>query len=229
MANSRKIEPVHVFVEIAVITIGILIAYQLNAWKEQRVIDQTEKNILREIKSNLQLDKIDLLANQKAHRTAATFVDSLRNWEGEYQPQIAMMLFAVFRDYLFLPQTSAFETLKSKGVDLIANDSIRIGVQRLHDFHYQVIIDYELNYQPNQFYDDFILIAQRYFQTFPVRNEHRAALPKSTQTSWLQEDSEVAIRLDLAEFEHRFCLSYYEYVESEMDQIIRLIDKELAR
>lgn len=226
MAKSRKIEPVHIFIEIVVITIGILIAYQLNNIKESRKIAESEHKILQEIKSNLELDKLDLLGNKRAHEQALKLVDSLRNWDGPYSDEIASMIFIVFRDYLYIPQTSAFETLKSKGVDLITNDSIRINIQRLHDFHYQAIIDYESAYEANQFYDDFLFVVENYFDRFPLNDPNERPKPKSTSTSWLK-DSEVAIRLDLCRFEHQFSLSYYVMVEEEINQLIATIDKEL--
>lgn len=227
MVKSKKIEPIHVFIEIVVITIGILIAYQLNNLRDIRNTDKSERKILREIRQNLELDKIDLLGNKIAHGNAIKLIDSLRNWEGEYTPEVGTMLFIVFRDYLFIPQTSAFETLKSKGVDLIENDSIRIKIQRLHDFHYQAIIKYESEYTANQFYDDFLFIVETYFKTFPINEPNRAPVPITTNTEWLKDDR-VSIRFDLCQFEHSFVLSYYTLVEKEIDLLIQLIDQELA-
>lgn len=227
MAKGKRIEPVHVFVEIVVITIGILIAYQLNNIKDVRNTNEAERKILQEIKSNLELDKIDLLANKQGHLRAVYFLDSLKNWKGDYSDEIGSMLFTVFRDYLFIPQTSAFETLKSKGVDLIKNDSIRIKIQRLHDFHYQALIQYESQYEANQFYDDFLFVVENNFNSFPLGDPSVAPTPKTKNMSWLSQPK-IRVRMDLCTFEHQFVLSLYAIIETEIDTLIELIDLELA-
>jgi len=225
MTQQRKIEPLQILIEIAVITIGILIAYQLNSWKETRNNLEAERKMLSEIKSNLVLDKMDFLANKNAHQKAIKLIDSLRRWDGDYSAEISYMFFSIFRDYLFLPQTSAFETLKSKGIDLIRNDSIRIGIQRLHDFHYKIILDYESTYAANQFYDDLEHVSLTYFESFPI-NSSRYAVPKTIDTEWLH-NNDISVRLDLCEFEHNFCIKLYETTEKEMDRLIEAIDQEL--
>lgn len=225
MAKSRKIEPIHIFIEIVVITIGILIAYQLNNLKETRKTEEAERKILSEIKSNLQLDKIDMIGNKQAHQRSLVYVDSLRNWDGPYTDNIPKMIFDVFRDYIFIPQTSAFETLKSKGVDLIQNDSIRVSIQRMHDFNYQALIQYESEYTSNQFHDDFMFIVENYYQSFPL-GEDELPIPKVRSAEWLK-DSEVRVRLDMCAFEHRFTLRMYEMVEKDIDDLCAAIDREL--
>ncbi len=225
MAKQRRIDPLQVLVEVAVITIGIVLAYQLNAMREVDKTEDSEKKILRELKSNLELDLIDLQANLNAHQNAFSLIDTLKNWEGDYQKEIGPMFFNIFRDYLFLPQTSAFETLKSRGVDLITNDSIRINIQRLYDFYYEILIKYESDYKANQLYDDFEWLAIKYYQSFPIR-KNSYPIPKNNSTDWLTDD-ELVVRLDIAQFEHEFSIRSYEYVKNEINNLIKAIDKEL--
>lgn len=225
MAKQRRIDPLQVLIEVVVITIGIVLAYQLNAMREVEKTEDAELKVLREIKSNLELDLIDLTGNTNGHENAIKLIDSIKNWEGPYQDQLGEMFFRVFRDYLFLPQTSAFETLKSKGIDLISNDSIRIGTQRLYDFYYQVLIRYESNYEANQLYDDFEWLATTYYKSFPI-TATEIPIPKSRSSDWLKDD-ELVVRLDIARFEHWFALSSYRQVKNEIDKLIIAIDKEL--
>jgi uncharacterized protein YpmB len=67
--------------EILVITIGILGAYALNDWSANRSRKQTELKILKEIKSNLELDLIDLNENRQGHFTNLKVLDSLNRGE----------------------------------------------------------------------------------------------------------------------------------------------------
>ncbi|WP_370089807.1 DUF6090 family protein [Ekhidna sp.] len=226
MAKQRRIDPLQVLIEVVVITIGIVLAYQLNAMREVNKTKEAEFKALQEIKSNLELDLIDLTVNQTAHENALVLIDSLEQWDGPYEDQIGMMLFQIFRDYLFLPQTSAFETLKAKGVDLITNDSIRIKTQRLYDFYYQILIKYESEYEANQLYDDFEWVVTTYYKSFPVRDLNADPIPKVRSSAWLKDD-EVTTRLDLCKFEHQYSLAAYQKVKVEINNLIASIDKEL--
>ncbi|WP_462248065.1 DUF6090 family protein [Ekhidna sp.] len=226
MAKQRRIDPLQVLVEVAVITIGIVLAYQLNTMREVNKTLDSERKILREIKSNLELDLIDLQANMNAHQNAVVLIDTIKNWDGEYNGVIGKMFFDIFRDYLFLPQTSAFETLKSKGVDLIVNDSIRINSQRLYDFYYEILVKYESEYAANQIYDDFEWIVTTYYKSFPIRSSTHP-IPKVNSTRWLKDD-ELVTRLDLAQFEHEFSLQICQQVRGEINSLINAIDTELS-
>lgn len=225
MAKQRRIDPLQVLVEVAVITIGIVLAYQLNTMREADKTLEAERKVLNEIKSNLELDLIDLEGNISAHQNALTLIDSIKGWDGPYQDQIGDIFFRIFRDYLFLPQTSAFETLKSKGVDLIVNDSIRINTQRLYDFYYQILIKYESEYTANQLYDDFEWLTITYYSSFPIGTKE-SPTPKSKSTDWLKDD-ELNTRMDIARFEHGFVLGNYKLVKVEINKLIDALDQEL--
>lgn len=225
MAKQRRIDPLQVLVEVAVITIGIVLAYQLNNMREVDKTKDSERKVLREIKSNLELDLIDLEGNIRGHKNALLLIDSIENWDVEYQDQIGDMFFQIFRDYLFLPQTSAFETLKSKGVDLINNDSIRINTQRVYDFYYEILIKYESEYTANQLFDDFEWLTIKYYKSFPIGRE-TYPIPKVKSTKWLRDD-ELVVRMDIAQFEHQFSLKNYLLVKKEINRLIDQIDREL--
>ncbi len=225
MAKQRRIDPLQVLVEVAVITIGIVLAYQLNEMRDANKTKDSERKILQEIKSNLELDLIDLQGNIDAHQNALVLVDSIKNWKTDYQYQIGGMFFDIFRDYLFLPQTSAFETLTSKGVDLITDDNIRIKTQRLYDFYYTILIKYESEYTANQLFDDYEWLAIKYYKSFPIRKgEH--PIPKSKSVNWLKDD-ELVVRLDIAQYEHQFALKNSQLVREQINGLVQLIDQEL--
>lgn len=225
MAKQRRIDPLQVLVEVAVITIGIVLAYQLNNMREVNKTKDSERKVLREIKSNLELDLMDLEGNIRAHENALKLIDSIENWDVDYQDHIGDMFFQIFRDYLFLPQTSAFETLKSKGVDLINNDSIRISTQRVYDFYYEILIKYESEYTANQLFDDYEWLTIKYYKSFPIGRD-KSPIPKVRSTKWLKDD-ELVVRMDIAQFEHQFSLRNYLLVQEEINRLIDQIDREL--
>ena len=126
--------------------------------------------MLQEIKANLELDLIDLKGNRNAHKNALSLIDSLGviAETNVYDNKIPMLIRHVLREFVFNPQTSAFETLKAKGVHLITNDSIRIRILRLYDFEYHTIEKVEESYEPHQFSSYYRHIVFNYFDGFDL-------------------------------------------------------------
>lgn len=216
-----------VLIEIGIITIGILIAYQLNNWKEVRATHEAEEKMLKEIRSNLQLDLIDLNDNGVAHITAIKLIDSLKKIAESdvYSKRVPQMLRDALRDFVFNPQTSSFETLKAQGVNLIRNDSIRIRILRLYDFNYRTIEKVEETYVPHQFIRHFDHIVLSYFDGYDL-NEKEGAIPINSGTDWLKK-SDIKNRLDLTRAEHRFAIRLYDECIAEVKDLITTIDNEL--
>lgn len=229
MAKKKPINFLQILIEIGVITIGILIAYQLNSWNDSKKVRESEQNILAEIRSNLELDLSDMIGNQSAHANSLLLIDSLnlQAQEEKYNVKIPFFIFRIFRDLLFIPQTSAFETLKSRGVDLITNDSLRIRILRLYDFQYSALIQMESDYAPGQFQGDFRYFVETYFLNFDLNN-YEDITPRYKSSSWLK-NSDVRIRLDLAKRERLFYNGAYLAVIEEVKDLIQAIDQELSK
>ena len=132
--------------EIALVVIGILIALQINNWNERRIEAQAELKILKAIKTGLESDVADLTYNasfiERNIASANTIIQSIENDE-PYKDSIAdhfgMMMFPT----KFVYSTSAFETLKSKGIGLIKNEQLRDAIVGVYDSQYNFFLAYE--------------------------------------------------------------------------------------
>jgi len=116
--------------EIILVVIGILIALQINTWNEDRKTKKFEDEILYLISENLKNDSI-LLSKQLYQAKRANFLtdrllnsvaqkqygDSLNYWMGK------IIVFERFKS-----QSSAFEVLKSKGIESISNKELQLGL-----------------------------------------------------------------------------------------------------
>jgi hypothetical protein len=219
--------------EIIVITFGILGAFALNSWNEKSKIEEDELQILQEIQSNLSLDSIDINENYFAHNMAIQLLDSLEeaNENNLSDIEVALFLHRSLRDYVYIPQLSAFETLKAKGVDLITNDSLRISILRLYDFYYRAMVIIENDYKPAILIDDFKYIIYNNYDRYDIDFENLSSsivVPKIADNSWLDQ-SDVKIRLDYARNQHEFYIRYYDEMIQNLDLTVEAIEEELER
>ncbi|WP_019669310.1 hypothetical protein [Eudoraea adriatica] len=133
--------------EIILVVIGILIALQINNWNQDRIRKQEEFNILKAIKIGLEKDKRDILYNTKrinsSISSANKVIYALEN-ELPYNDSIAICLGDLMFPVMFVHSTSAFETLKSKGIDLIKNTELREKIIDVYDAGYTFFLKNEV-------------------------------------------------------------------------------------
>jgi hypothetical protein len=132
--------------EIVLVVIGILIALQINNWNENRITSKEEIHVLEALKIGLEADLADLKFNEKSIQSsiasANKVIYSLENnlpYKDSIPDYIGDMMFPV----VFVKSTSAFETLKSKGINLIKNDALRSEIISVYDSGYSFFISEE--------------------------------------------------------------------------------------
>ena len=132
--------------EIVLVVIGILIALQINNWNENRIASKEEIHILKAIKIGLEADLSDLKWNEKSIQSsiesANKVIYSLENnlpYSDSIPDYIGHMMFPV----MFVHSTSAFETLKSRGINLIKNDILRDEIINVYDSQYSFFLKNE--------------------------------------------------------------------------------------
>jgi hypothetical protein len=121
--------------EILLVVIGILIALQVDNWNDEQKNRAYEREVLVQIKENLLQDQRALQAIGRSYQAAieaseklldtssrSTFPDSIPYWLG-----------AVARFERFQPLTSSYEALKSKGLDIVSNDALRLLLGQYYD------------------------------------------------------------------------------------------------
>ena len=138
--------------EIVLVVVGILIALQINTWNNENIERELESNMLSEILINLEKDvfnlnsKITYNENRIKHNSAVLEHLILK------APLTDTLRFSYARltgRGTFEPITVAYENLKSKGINIIRNDSLRISISELYDFKYfYVTKDLRMDYEP---------------------------------------------------------------------------------
>ncbi|HMC00661.1 MAG TPA: DUF6090 family protein [Flavobacteriaceae bacterium] len=154
--------------EIILVVIGILIALQLNNWNESRKERTVETSILNELISDLNSDlnslHEDVELNKRAIRSNLLIHDHLSN-NKEYHDSLDVHFGNIQYNTQFTVNTGGFENLKSRGFEIISNDSIRKAIIELQDRWYDYL--FTIGNRNNVInFEQFSPKYQKYFTNF---------------------------------------------------------------
>ena len=131
------------FKEAFIMVASILIALAINDWNDERKERITEIKILKELRSSLQADLTDLegnanrVASFQHHTQCITDFISLKR---PFEDSLTHKLNIICHNYsFFISNRASFESLKAKGLDIISNDSLRLGIITLYEYTYKLI------------------------------------------------------------------------------------------
>ena len=151
--------------EIVLVVVGILIALSINNWNENRKEANFEIQILKSFKESLETDLSDIDANIHLHKRGLHAADSilglLKSSASIQEDSLAMLFARVMLPTRFVHSTSAFESLKGKGVNIISNDNLQKKIVDVYDSQYSFFLLSE------QDFVDQIMIGWR--TIFPTR------------------------------------------------------------
>ncbi len=125
--------------EIALVVLGILIALQINNWNQDRIGKQTESKLLLELIENLQTNAKRFSASITDEEITARSIEYVVKSLENHSPYHDSMDYHYGRiDFAgdMVLTTTAFETIKSKGFDVIFSDDIRKAMIDLFDAEY---------------------------------------------------------------------------------------------
>ena len=133
--------------EIVLVVIGILIALQVSNWNHERQLDKLQVKYLKEISNNLKADATDIRFNikfnEKRLRANHIVLDFL-NGDAPYSDTLDIHFGNLIYTTRSVVDFSAFEALKSHGIEIITNDSLRRRITNLYSFQYYNVIDFEI-------------------------------------------------------------------------------------
>lgn len=146
------------FFEFLSIFIAVTSAFALNTWNENRNDKQSERKILVEIKNSIQTDikdfTVNIHGNNISLRADQIFRDLIGNKKIN-QDSISLMYTALFRDYIPIINRSAYESFKSNNLKTITNDSLRLQIIELYDYHYSVLEALEYKVDEMKSFDNY--------------------------------------------------------------------------
>ena len=140
------------------IFISVILAFALTEWSSNQGKKVSEEKIFLEILNGLKKDSIDLTGNIDAHKNGVKACNYWRKVITENKADKDSLIgyyFLLTRNVISIQNISGYETLKSKGLETIKNDSLRGKIINLYEFDYQVMKKFEEDYKENQFFDNY--------------------------------------------------------------------------
>ena len=211
--------------EIVLVVIGILIALSINNANDFENQRQKEITLLNEMSRNLQIDLKDLNYNIKgcAERIKANEIilkalqerlpmnDSLKPYYGN-----------ILGNFQLSNNTAAWENLKSVGMDLVSNDSLRNAISNLYTVKYTYLENVtkrvDDGHQWNTFYPQFldlINVDQLWVSAEPVN--HKA----------LMDNRKFQETLKMNLFIRNYKLDQYKSIHKNVNSLLGQIERHM--
>ena len=214
------------------IFIALISAFALNNWNDERKNSLAESKILLEILNGLKADQIDIEANVVGHQKgirSCDFWTEVFNGKSPDLDTLQHYYFVLTRDFISIQNVSGYETLKSRGFELIKNDSLRTTIISLYEFDYQNLRKLEEEYSELQFQDNYFheinMVIAPHFIFDSKGNIGGMQLPIQL------DETERKIMLSYLwkiKMNREFILSVYNIAKEKQIELIEKIEVELA-
>ncbi len=233
MSKSRKVSWRSFFLEILSIFIGITVAFSLDSWNKGRLERIDEIKMLRELHNGLLSTLEDMESNSRGHASSmrsGTQLVNFINGELTSTDSTAYYYTNALIDYTFTPNTGAYETLKSKGVQLISNDSIRLKIINLYDFTFKSMVRLEEGEEAFRFYRNYApLLNQRISKMRPSyytnKRLRRIDYPASYKK---RQDHEFMLLTENMNYSRAVMRNFYEREKRNVLKLLEAIEAEIS-
>ena len=216
--------------EFVSIFIAVVSAFALNNWNENRKNSQAESKILDEIVHGLEKDIKDVQLNVLGHRfglKSSQFWRNIITDEPANLDTIQDYYFNFLRDFISIQNTSGYETLKSRGLELIKNDSLRTAIIGLYEYNYKTLKILEEEYAEMQFHATYFKEINDFIAPHFQYDEKGKILGIKRPLNLSQKDQNRLLSyLWKIDRNRRFILDYYAQIEKNINALKEQIEEE---
>jgi hypothetical protein len=207
--------------EIILVVIGILIALQLNNWNDVRKNKNYEQEILSLINQNLKNDSIALSNEYFKAKEANNLTDRLIEQvaTGNYGDSINVWMGKIICFEIFKSQSSAFEILKSKGIEIISDNELQLALISYYDENLYLVYE-ALDDVEQSFKIDWHPILKKDFSDFKWRER---CVPADSK-AFFEDQSNITI-FKLYKDNRAGSMGHYEAALKKISEIRKLSKK----
>lgn len=217
------------------IFIAVISAFALNNWNENRKAAESENKILTEISNGLKKDLEDIHINQIGQEAGIAACNFFRDAVAGKVSSIRMdslmnHYINLTRDFVSIQNTAGYQTLKSRGLELIQDDSLRLKIISLYEYDFNILRKLEEEYYEMQFQENYFMELNR--SLAPNFNFDENGMIKDIQLPLQMEENrkkEFLLFLFKIQGNRSFILTYYDEIEKKVKEVEKAIRVELKK
>lgn len=215
------------------IFIAVVSAFALNNWNENRRDALSENKILTEIYNGLEKDIEDIKLNVGGHKLgidASNYFRKALMGEAVEDSSIRQHYHYLTRDFVSIQNVAGYETLKSKGLELVGNDSLRLKIIGLYEYDYNILRKLEEEYNEMQFQENYFKeineILAPHFNFDSTGTISGIELPLNIEET---QRNKFLLYLWKIQSNREFILKYYLQMENRVNDVRNQIHQEINR
>ncbi len=180
------------------IFLAVSLAFILDRWNDNRISRIAEHKILEEIYNGLGRDSIDLANDEQYYKIAfrgLKYFNDVIDGKAVDNDSLVSFYYLFSRESIVVQNKSGYESLKSKGLETIKNDSLRSKIIDLYE------VDYELQRKFNEEHSEYKFL-QNYFHK--INN----AIAPNFEYDSVNNIVGIKLPIDLSEKDRKLLKSY---------------------
>lgn len=213
------------------IFVAVISAFALNNWNDNRRDRLSETKILTEISNGLQKDLEDMAINIGGHEAglrACAFWRQIVTQDSVSSDSISKHYLNLTRDFFSVQNASGYESLKSKGLELIENDSLRLAIISLYEFDYFILKGFEEDYHEMQFQENYFLTFNEFIADALVFNSNGDITGIQLPLRLSPKEKKIFLtHLWKIRENRQFLLRYYHQIEDRVKMLKHKIEEAL--
>ena len=141
--------------EFASVFLAVFLAFALNNYATEQRDRKAEHRIISDIVQGLHKDLADIEENVFGHRAGLAACDYFRRLALGQKVGVdsfALGYYVVIRDFINAQNTAGYANLKSRGLEIIRDDSLRNSIVSLYEYDYSLVRKLEEEYAEQQYF-----------------------------------------------------------------------------
>ena len=220
-------------IEFLSVFIAVIAAFALNNWNDTVKSEKAESKILETIKDGLGKDIEDIQTNIYGHKmgiAACQFFRDILLENPRSLDSLEIYYYTVTRDFVSIQNTSGYETLKSKGLELIQTDSLRTEIISLYEFDYTILRKLEEDYDEMQFHTSFFKEFNQVFAPHFEFSDRGKIIGIDLPLEIDNYNKKIVLTyLHKIYGNRKYIMRHYDEVESKINRLQNNIVKEMKR